>query len=80
MRFTTEDLDVDGLVTRTAIERETKLLCVPFAVTPLFLAQLYLIAVTVPVEQSNENIPPGHYIELQVGRHVESKYIFRFIF
>lgn len=80
MRFTVDDLDVEGLVKEEAIERENRLLRVPFPVSPSFLKQLYTIACTAPEEDSNEKLLPGRYIEVQVGRHVDSKYMFRFIF
>ena len=80
MQFTAGDLDVDGLVTQTAIDRETKLMGTPFPVTPSFLQQLYLIASLLPEQDTNEQLPRGRYIEVQVGRHIEHKFMFRFNF
>lgn len=80
MLFKQEDLDEQGYVTPGAIEREARLMRVPFRVTPEFLHTLYEIAVQFPEEQSTEKMPPGRYIELQVGRHIENKFMFRFLF
>ena len=80
--FYAADMDAQGFVAVDAINRECSVYNVPPEVrpllTPAFLMTLFQLGATVPVADANENIPPGVYVELQLGRSVENKLSFRF--
>lgn len=70
--FKLEDFDADGKVRPSAILREIAILNPRFLVTPDLVHELYLMA-------RKHCHGTDLYIELQVGRSVEDKLMFRFI-
>lgn len=80
MLFTREDLDEAGAITQAAVDRECRLMKVPYALTAQWVGELYLLAKAAPPSHSLEKLPVGVFAEVQLGRHIEDKLMFRFQF
>jgi hypothetical protein len=80
MRFTTQDVDEWGVITQAAVNRECALLRLPYTLNAQWVHQLYILARQAPASDTVEVVPEGVYAEVQLGRHVEHKLMFRFAF
>lgn len=80
MLFTAADLDASGKITQAAVDREVIMMKVPYTMSAEWVHALYLLASQAPPSHTLEKVPPGVFAEVQLGRHIEDKLIFRFAF
>lgn len=80
MLFTRADLNVAGYITQNAVDRECAMMRLPYVISADWVHSLYLLAQQAPPSHTLEKVPPGIYAEVQLGRHIEDKLMFRFAF
>jgi hypothetical protein len=79
--FTSQDLDASDHIKESAIAREKARFPGYFCerLEASFVQEMYRASKLLPhYNTSNENLPEGAYIEIQIGRSVENKFAMRF--